>query len=67
MSATEKMEQLLRSGQTVGTSLKWCMMLGTNQVPDIARKLKRKGLNIQTSYEPVKRNGRTIRVARYWL
>ena len=66
-TATQRMLEYLHKGVAVGTDNAWCRKLGTNQVPDIARKLRNKGHDIESIKKRVKHNGITKIVVEYSL
>lgn len=57
----------LLTGACVGTDNETCRQLQTNQVPDLVRQLRNKGIDVQKQMVKVVSNGRKKRVAEYWL
>jgi len=65
--AQKRMFDLMLKGSKVGTDNNSCMQVGTNQVPDIARKLRNKNIPVLDEEIKVNRFGRTVRCKRYFL
>ncbi len=65
--APKRMYDLMMSGAKVGTDNSSCRLIGTNQVPDIARKLRNKGIEVSDEEVKVIRFGRAVRCKRYFL
>lgn len=66
-TASERMLDYLKRGIKVGTDNSWCRKLGTNQVPDVARKLRNKGYEIISERKRVINNGISTLVVEYSL
>lgn len=67
MSSADLVLMDLKAGMAVRTSNMSCAKYFTNQVPDAIRKLRNRGIKIETKLVPVERNGRVTRVAEYRL
>lgn len=68
MNAADLMLKDLQAGKAVKTDNITCLRFGSNQIPDLARKLRNKGYPVQSNYARVKKgNGTVTRVAVYTL
>lgn len=67
MSAAKTMLLLMKQGYVVGTDNDHCRRLGSNQIPDAARKLKKIGIEFKTSYLKKSFDGGATRVAVYYM
>ncbi len=65
--AQGRMYDLMIEGKKVGTDNASCREIGTNQVPDIARKLRNKSVPVRGEEVRVIRFGRPVRCKRYFL
>ena len=66
-TASERMLKALLKGETIGTDNQTCARLGTNQVPDVARKLRSRGVKLQDTTKRVIRFGTPVNVKEYFL
>ncbi len=65
--APKRMYDLMMSGAKVGTDNTTCRQVGTNDVRDIARKLRNRGMPVLDEWITVKSFGRPVRCKRYFL
>ncbi len=67
MTATDNMMRLLLTGEHVGTDNTTCVRIGTNQVPDVARKLRARGVPLFDETVQAMRFGKIVNCKRYYL
>lgn len=65
MSAVSEVLADLKRGHVIGTDNLTAMKYGTNKLPDIIYKLRKRGIVIETIEKVVKHRGRTKKVAEY--
>lgn len=67
MTAADNMLNELMTGAIVGTDNATCRRLGCNQIPDITRKLRNKGIPVLDREVKIIRFGRPVRCKQYYL
>lgn len=67
MSAVQQVLADLEAGHRIGTDNRTGEKYGTNKIPDIIYKLRRRGIKVKTHTKQVKHRGTVKQVAEYSL
>ena len=67
MNREQRMIKMLLTGAKVGTDNATCHKIGTNQIPDVARSLRNKGVDLRDVTVRVTRFGRKVNAKQYFL
>lgn len=67
MTATTQVLRALENGSVIGTDNATAALYGTNKIPDVIYKLRKRGHQIETLTKNVKHRGVSKKVAQYRL